>query len=107
MRALSIVRATPERFTIADYGHGTESHVNAALLIKRARLANDIVHYSNTPGIIRDLVADHIRCAIVDSASGMQPIRDQMVHALAVSGRQRRGGVDDGPNASLISGRSG
>ncbi|WP_431267007.1 Bug family tripartite tricarboxylate transporter substrate binding protein [Dankookia sp. P2] len=94
---LTLARATPERFTIADYGHGTASHVNAALLIKRAGLATDIVHYSNTPGIIRDLVADHIRCAIVDSASGMQPIRDRMVHALAVSGRQRLGVIGEIP----------
>ncbi len=94
---LALVRAAPERFTIADYGHGTASHINAALLIKRAGLTNDIVHYSNTPGIIRDLVADHIRCAIVDSASGMQPIRDGMVHALAVSGRQRLGVIGQVP----------
>jgi tripartite-type tricarboxylate transporter receptor subunit TctC len=94
---LALARATPERFTIADYGHGTASHVNAALLIKRAGLATDIVHYSNTPGIIRDLAADHIRCAIVDSASGMQPIRDRMVHALAVSGRQRLGVIGEIP----------
>lgn len=94
---LALARAAPERFTIADYGHGTASHVNAALLIRRAGLATDIVHYSNTPGIVRDLVAGHIRCAIVDSASGMQPIRDGMVHALAVSGRRRLGVIGEIP----------
>jgi tripartite-type tricarboxylate transporter receptor subunit TctC len=86
---VALVQAAPERFAIADYGHGTASHIHAALLIKRAGLANESVHYSNTPMIFQDMVAGHIRCAIVDSASGMQPIRDGLVRAIAVSGRKR------------------
>jgi tripartite-type tricarboxylate transporter receptor subunit TctC len=95
---LALVRAAPERFIIADYGHGTASHVHAALLIRRAGLRNEIVHYTNTPGIIRDLIADHIRCAIVDSASGMQPVRDGQVRALVVSGRRRLGVLGEVPS---------
>ncbi|MDO9707172.1 Bug family tripartite tricarboxylate transporter substrate binding protein [Paracraurococcus lichenis] len=94
---LALVRAQPERFILADYGHGTASHINAALLIKRAGLGNEIVHYTNTPNLIRDLIADHIRCGIVDSASGMQSIRDGQVHALAVSGRRRLGVLGEIP----------
>jgi len=94
---LALAKATPDRFTIADYGHGTASHIHAALLIKRAGLANEIVHYPNTPPIIRDIIADHIRTAIIDSASGMGPVRDGQLRALAVSGRQRLAVLPDIP----------
>ena len=94
---LALVRATPERFTVADYGHGTGAHIHSALLIKRTGTANEVVHYSNTPMIFQDMYADHIRCAIVDSASGMQPIRDGQIRALAVSGTQRLDVLPDVP----------
>jgi tripartite-type tricarboxylate transporter receptor subunit TctC len=86
---LALARANPEQYTIADYGHGTASHIHAALLVKRAGLQVENVHYSNTPMIFQDMVGGRIRCAVVDSASGSQPIRDGMIRPIAASGRQR------------------
>lgn len=82
-------KAEPERFTIGTYGHGTASHIHAALLIRRAGLPTEVVHYPTSPPMIRDMIADHIRCGIVDSASGMPFFRDGSLRPLAVSGRRR------------------
>lgn len=82
-------KAEPDRYTIGDYGHGTASHIHAALLIRRADLRSEVVHYPTSPPVIRDMIADHIRCAIVDSASGMPFFRDGSLRPLAVSGRRR------------------
>ncbi len=90
-------KAQPERFTIGDYGHGTASHIHAALLIKRAGLPTEIIHYPTSPPMIRDMIADHIRCGIVDSASGMPFYRDGSLRPLAVSGRKRIPALPDVP----------
>ena len=82
-------RETPERFTIGTYGHGTASHIHAALLIRRADLSSEVVHFPSSPPMIRDMIADHIRCGVVDSASGMPFFRDGSLRPLAVSGRRR------------------
>jgi tripartite-type tricarboxylate transporter receptor subunit TctC len=94
---LALARAQPEAYTIADYGHGTASHIHAALLIKRAGLKVENVHYSNTPMIFQDMVGGRIKCAVVDSASGSQPIRDGMIRPIVVSGRQRIAVLPDVP----------
>ena len=72
---LALARAKPDDYSIADYGHGTASHIHAALLIKRAGLPVENIHYSNTPQIFQDMIAGRMRAAVVDSASGSQPIR--------------------------------
>lgn len=90
-------RAQPDRYTIGDYGHGTASHIHAALLIKRAGLPTEIVHYPTSPPMIRDMIADHIRCGIVDSASGMPFYRDGSLRPIAVSGRKRIPALPDVP----------
>lgn len=86
---LAASRAQPDRFTIGTYGHGTASHIHAALLIRRAALPSEVVHFPSSPPMIRDMIADHIRCGIVDSASGMPFFREGALRPLAVSGRRR------------------
>ena len=90
-------KAQPERFTIGDYGHGTASHIHAELLIKRAGLGSEVVHYPNSPPMLRDIIADHIRCGIVDSASGMPFFRDGSLRPIVVSGRGRVPALPDVP----------
>ncbi len=90
-------KAQPDRFTIGDYGHGTASHIHAALLIRRAGLPTEVVHYPTSPPMIRDMIADHIRCGIVDSASGMPFFRDGSLRPLAASGRARIPALPDLP----------
>lgn len=90
-------KAQPERYTIGDYGHGTASHIHAALLIKRAGLPTEVVHYPTSPPVIRDMIADHIRCGIVDSASGMPFFRDGSLRPIAASGRARIPALPDVP----------
>ncbi|MFC7544382.1 Bug family tripartite tricarboxylate transporter substrate binding protein [Siccirubricoccus deserti] len=95
---VALARTTPERFTLATYGHGTASHVHAALLSRRARLGVEVIHYSNGPTAIRDMAADHIRCAFLDSGSGIGSFRDGQLRPLAVSGRRRLGVLPDVPS---------
>jgi len=94
---IALARANPEQYSIADYGHGTASHIHAALLTKRAGLRDEIVHYSNTPMIFQDMVGGRIRAAVVDSASGSQPIRDGMIRPIVASGRERIGVLPNVP----------
>jgi len=91
-------RAEPDRFTIGTYGHGTASHIHAALLIRRAALPTEVVHFPSSPPMIRDMIAGHIRCGIVDSASGMPFFRDGSLRPLAVSGRRRLSVLPDVPS---------
>jgi tripartite-type tricarboxylate transporter receptor subunit TctC len=88
---VALAKADPARYTIATYGHGTASHVHAALLIRRAGLGAEVIHYPNSPPAIRDMVAGHIRCAFIDSGSGIGAFRDGQLRPLAVSGRRRLG----------------
>jgi tripartite-type tricarboxylate transporter receptor subunit TctC len=87
----ALARADPARHTIATYGHGTASHIHAALLIRRAGLGAEVIHYTNSPAAIRDMVGGHIRCAVIDSGSGVGAFRDGQLRPLAVSGRRRLG----------------
>ena len=86
---VAAAKAEPDRFGIGTYGHGTASHIHAALLIRRAGLGAEVVPFPSSPPMIRDIIADHIRCGIVDSASGMPFFRDGALRPLAVSGRRR------------------
>ena len=86
---VALAKAEPQRHSIGTYGHGTASHIHAALLIRRAGLGTEMIHYPSSPPVIRDMMADHIRCGIVDSASGIQFFRDGNLRPLAVSGRRR------------------
>ena len=94
---LALARAKPDDYSIADYGHGTASHIHAALLIKRAGLPVENIHYSNTPQIFQDMIAGRMRAAVVDSASGSQPIRDGLIRPLVASGRERIAVLPDVP----------
>jgi tripartite-type tricarboxylate transporter receptor subunit TctC len=94
---LALARAKPDDYSIADYGHGTASHIHAALLIKRAELPVENIHYSNTPQIFQDMIAGRMRAAVVDSASGSQPIRDGLIRPLVASGRERIAVLPDVP----------
>jgi len=94
---LALAKADPRRFSIATYGHGTASHVHAALLVKRAGLEVEVIHYGNSPVAMRDMIAGHIRAAILDSASGMASYRDGQLVPLAISGRRRLSVLPDVP----------
>ncbi|MBX9701427.1 MAG: tripartite tricarboxylate transporter substrate binding protein [Acetobacteraceae bacterium] len=91
-------KAQPDRFTIGTYGHGTASHIHAALLIRRAGPPSEVIHFPSSPPMIRDMIAVHIRCGIVDSASGMPFFRDGALRPLAVSGRRRLSVLPDVPS---------
>jgi tripartite-type tricarboxylate transporter receptor subunit TctC len=95
---VALARTTPERYTLATYGHGTASHVHAALLSRRAQLGVEVIHYTNSPTAIRDMAADHIRCGFLDSGSGIGSFRDGQLRPLAVSGRRRLGVLPDVPS---------
>jgi len=90
-------RAEPARYDIGTYGHGSASHVQAALLIRSANLGVNIVPYQGSPPVMRDMLGGHMRAAFLDSASALTHIRSGSFRALAVSGPRRIGVLPDVP----------
>jgi len=92
---VAMVKAQPGKHTIGNYGNGTSSHIQAALLNSQAGL--DLVHvpFQGAAPLVTNLVGNQLSAGFVDSASA----RAQLSHMrpLAVTGTARMPGLPDVP----------
>jgi tripartite-type tricarboxylate transporter receptor subunit TctC len=82
---LAWARAQATPFPFGNYGHGTASHIHAALLTKRAELRTELVPYPG-PQLVTDLMAGHVKVGFLDSGSVIAQLRSGDVLGLAVTG---------------------
>ncbi len=85
---LTWARAQTAIIPFANYGHGTASHIHAALLSRRANLRTELVPYPG-PQMVNDLVAGHVNVGFLDSGSVIAQLRSGDVIGLAVTGPAR------------------
>ena len=71
-----------------NYGHGTASHIHAALFSKRAGLNTELVPYPG-PQLVNDLMAGHVKVGFLDSGSVIAQLRSGDIIGLAVTGPDR------------------
>lgn len=68
-----------------NYGHGTASHIHAALLTRRASLNTELVPYPG-PQLVTQLMGGHINVGFLDSGSVIAQLRSGDIIGLAVTG---------------------
>ncbi len=85
---LAWARAQQGPIPFGNYGHGTASHIHAALLTRRANLNTELVPYPG-PQLVNDLVAGHVKVGFLDSGSVIAQLRGGDIIGLAVTGPER------------------
>ena len=94
---IALTRAAPGKFDMGNFGFGTSSHLQGAMLARRIGAEWQMVPFQSSPPLLRDMMADHICCGITDIGSAREFIRNNMVRPLAVSGIARSPVLPDVP----------
>jgi tripartite-type tricarboxylate transporter receptor subunit TctC len=82
-------RAAGPPLAIGYFGHGTSSHIQAELLVRRAGLRAETVPYPGTPALMQDLLAGHIKAGMVELGSVIGLLRAGELLGLALTGPRR------------------
>jgi tripartite-type tricarboxylate transporter receptor subunit TctC len=92
-----LVRAAPQRYDLGNYGHGSASSLQGAILNRRLGLALQAVPYPGSPPLVRDMLAGHICCGFIDVGTVRDQLRQGSLRALAVTGPWRAAQIPDVP----------
>lgn len=85
----ALVRAAPERYDLGNYGYGSASSLQGAILSRRLGLTLQAVPYPGSPPLVRDMLAGHICCGVIDVGTVREQLRQGSLRALAVTGPWR------------------
>jgi tripartite-type tricarboxylate transporter receptor subunit TctC len=94
---IALARAAPGKFDMGNFGFGTSSHLQGAMLARRTGAEWQAVPFQSSPPLLRDMMADHICCGISDIGSAREFLRNNMLRPLAVSGVTRSPVLPDVP----------
>ena len=90
MQALAAeARARPGALDMASAGPATSQHMAAELLMLRANIRFNIVHYRGSGPAIADVIAGNVKLMTDSVASALPHIREGRVRAIAVCWAQR------------------
>jgi len=92
---LALVRASPDRYEMGNYGHGSTSHLYAELFNRRAGLA--LTHVPIRAGLLTALLGGHVCCAFIDTSSASSQLRTGNLRILAASGPARLAALPEVP----------
>ncbi len=90
-------KANPGKLTFASIGAGSISHINGEVLKLAAGIDMLHVPFRGAAPAIQELLAGRVDAMVIDFAAALQPMRDGMLRALAVTGPQRWPQVPDVP----------
>lgn len=92
---VAMVKAQPGKHNVGNYGTGTSSHIQGALLNLQAGL--DMVHvpFQGAAPLVTNLVGGQLSSAFIDSASARAQLAN--MRPLAVTGTSRMPGLPDVP----------
>jgi tripartite-type tricarboxylate transporter receptor subunit TctC len=94
---IALARAAPGTFDMGNFGFGTSSHLQGAMLARRIGAEWQTVPFQSSPPLLRDLMAEHICCGISDIGSAREFLRNKTLRPLAVSGSTRSPVLPDVP----------
>lgn len=97
---IDLVKASPGKFDMGNFGFGSSSHLQGMMLAKRAGLEMQMVPFQGGPPLLRDIVAGHICCGIIDIGSARAFLSKSALRPLAVSGSARSSVLPDVPTFS-------
>ena len=98
MQALAAeARARPGALDMASAGPATSQHMAAELLMLRANIRFNIVHYRGSGPAIADVIAGNVKLMTDSVASALPHIREGRVRAIAVCSAQRVPQLPDVP----------
>jgi tripartite-type tricarboxylate transporter receptor subunit TctC len=86
---VALVRAAPGRYDLGNFGHGSSSHLDGELFNRRTGLTLQAVPFQGGAALVRDLVAGHICCGVIDTGSVRAQLAAGTLRALAVTGPAR------------------
>jgi tripartite-type tricarboxylate transporter receptor subunit TctC len=88
-------RARPGGVELGNYGHGSSSHLFAALFAGQAGLA--ATHVPFRSGLLQNILGNHVCCALIDTSSASSQLRTGNLRILAASGPARLEALPDVP----------
>jgi tripartite-type tricarboxylate transporter receptor subunit TctC len=94
---VTLARAAPGKFDMGNFGFGTSSHLQGAMLARRIGAQWQAVPFQSSPPLLRDLMAGHICCGISDIGSAREFLANNTLRPLAVSGISRSPVLPDVP----------
>lgn len=76
---IELVRSSPGKFNMGNFGYGSSSHLVSEMVAKRAGgLQWQSVPFQSSPPLIRDMLAGHICCGVSDIGSAREMLRSGM-----------------------------
>jgi tripartite-type tricarboxylate transporter receptor subunit TctC len=94
---IEYVRDQRNRFTYADGGAGSITHLSMALFLSRAGLRGTNVSYKGTPPALTDVVAGHLPAMFALFGDALSQAESGAIRLLAVSSEQRSAQAPDVP----------
>ena len=94
---VAMLKASPGKYNYATAGVGSGAHVSLEKFNVAAGVKAVHVPLKGTPPILSETMAGRVEYAMVPAVSGMGPVRDGKVKALAVSTHKRVGALPNVP----------
>lgn len=94
---VAMLKASPGKYNYATAGVGSGAHVSLEKFNVAAGVKAVHVPLKGTPPILSETMAGRVEYAMVPAVSGMGPVRDGKVKALAVSTNKRVGALPNVP----------
>ena len=94
---VAMLKASPGKYNYATAGVGSGAHVSLEKFNVAAGVKAVHVPLKGTPPILSETMAGRVEYAMVPAVSGMGPVRDGKVKALAVSTSKRVGALPNVP----------
>jgi tripartite-type tricarboxylate transporter receptor subunit TctC len=94
---LDLVKAQPDKITMASPGPGTTNHLLSEMIQSKLGLKWVTAHYRGNAPATTDLIAGHVNFNFDQVSVALPYIKDGQTRALGVTGQKRSGWVPDVP----------
>ena len=86
---VSLVRASPGKYSYGTFGNATSAHIAGELLKREAKLDMTHVPYKGAAPLLADLLAGHVPIGIADTGTAMPYLKAGRIKALVINGSRR------------------
>jgi tripartite-type tricarboxylate transporter receptor subunit TctC len=89
-------KAKPGGVEIGNYGHGSSSHLFAALFAQQAGF--EVTHVPIRSGLLTAILGGHLCCVMIDTSSASSQLRGERLRILATTGPGRLAALPEVPS---------
>ena len=94
---VKLIKSQPDTYAYGSYGVATTGHIYGELLRKQAGLEMEFVPYKGGTPLATDLLAGHIKVAMIDVGTAMPHLKAGKMKPLAIIGDKRSALLPDVP----------